>query len=88
MKYGNVLTQMMMFSFKLRVREREEKGTTDSAPKSTLCDLKTSKCVFFSEYTFDLRLALLLITRKYTNMILKHSNSKKELQNYVNVHGL
>ena len=37
-KYGNVFTQIMMFSLKkvdgLRAREREEKGTTNSAPKA------------------------------------------------------
>ena len=35
-KYGNVFTQIMMFSLKniddLRAREREEKGTTNSVP--------------------------------------------------------
>ena len=40
MKYGNVFTQIMMFSLKnvddLRARERErkEKGTTNSRPKT------------------------------------------------------
>ena len=38
MKYGNVFTQIIMFSLKkvdelrVREREREEKGTTNSAP--------------------------------------------------------
>ena len=36
-KYGNVFTQIIMFSLKevnnLRARERDKKGTTNSAPK-------------------------------------------------------
>ena len=42
MKYGNVFTQIIMFSLKkvddlrAREREREEKGTTNSAPLEAL----------------------------------------------------
>ena len=42
MKYGNVFTQIMMFSLKkvddlrAREREREEKGITNSAPMCTI----------------------------------------------------
>ena len=39
-KYGNVFTQIMMFSLKkvddLRAREQEEKGATNSAPRTNL----------------------------------------------------